>query len=80
MKKGIFKLVILLQPNMTYSKEKSYISEISPTELRALSQECQLSEAQAANIYTDSWYTFGVVMIWGCYGNKGVFLCPLGSQ
>lgn len=46
-----------------------------------LSQECQLSEAQAANVYTDGWYTFGVLMIWGCYGNKGVvFLCSLGSQ
>eukprot|EP00061_Rhincodon_typus_P018859 g48214.t1 len=48
-------------------------------ELFALTRACILAEGRTANIYTDSWYTFGVVHDFGTLWQHHGFINPSGK-
>lgn len=83
MKKGISKLVTFLLPNMNHLEGEISHKRNQPNKqstMPFLTRACQLLEGQTVNVYPNSQHAFGMSMIWGCYGNKGVFLRPLGPQ
>lgn len=72
---------MLFLPIMNYFERENHPQSqpIQQAELHALISACQLSR-QSVNIYTDNQYVFGVANNFECYGNKGIFICPLGPQ